>query len=90
MLMEEFRFTTSDLKNFAWCEAIIYVKYYLGYRERGAEYMDYGKEIEKEKHVATAVRKYRATKVIKPHELVSRDLPLIGKPDYILVTKHGE
>lgn len=83
-------FTTTDIKHFAWCEAIIYVKYVLGFRERVTEYMEYGDEVEKEKHIVSAMKKFGGSYVIKHPLLIDESLGLTGIPDYVIITRHGE
>lgn len=83
-------FTVNDLKHFYWCEAIIYVKYFLGIKETPTEYMLYGSEQEVEKHVAFAIKAVKAVRVLKHQYLRDPQLSLGGTPDYILITGHGE
>ena len=83
-------FTVNDIKHFYWCEAIIYVKHFLGIKETPTEYMVYGSEQEVEKHVAFAVRAVKAVKVLKHPYLEDPELSLGGAPDYVLITRQGE
>ncbi len=72
------------MKHYYWCEAIIYVKYFLGISERVTEYMAYGSEVER--HIAFAAKSVKATKILKHPYLKDRFLSLAGTPDYILIT----
>jgi len=83
-------FTVNDLKHLYWCEAIIYVKYFLGVKEPPTEYMLYGSEQEVEKHVAFAIKAVKAVKAFKHPYLEDPQLSLGGAPDYVLITRAGE
>jgi len=83
-------FTVTDLKHFYWCEAIIYVKYFLGVREPPTEYMLYGSEQEVEKHVTFTAKAVKAVRIIKHPYLEDPKLSLGGTPDYVLITRHRE
>jgi len=87
---EEWLLTVSDLKHFAYCEAIVYLTHRMGVREAPTEYMEYGREVEREEHVQQLLRKYRVARVLKGVQLVSRELRLAGAPDFILATRLGE
>jgi CRISPR-associated exonuclease Cas4 len=82
--------TASDIKHYGYCEVIIYITHILGVQENPTEYMEYGKEIEKEKYITPAIAKYKPVKILKKPQLISKKYKLSGSPDYILVTKHGE
>ncbi|MCC6039762.1 MAG: CRISPR-associated protein Cas4 [Thermofilum sp.] len=89
-MAEEWLLTVNDLKHFAYCEAIVYLTHFMGVRETPTEYMEYGREVEREEHMQQLLRKYRVARVLKGVQLVSRELRLAGAPDFILVTKLGE
>ena len=88
--MEGPEFRVGDLKHLYWCEAIIYVKYCLGVRERVTEYMEFGSEQEVGRRVAFAARLVGAVKILNHPYLEDPKLSLGGTPDYVLITRHGE
>jgi CRISPR-associated protein Cas4 len=88
--VEEWLLNVSDLKHFAYCEAIIFLTHRLGIKETPTEYMMFGKEIEKKEYLQQVLQKYKVVKVHRNAELVSKRLRLAGTPDAILETKHGE
>ncbi|MCE4605958.1 MAG: CRISPR-associated protein Cas4 [Desulfurococcales archaeon] len=73
-----------DVKHIAYCEYIIYIKYRLGVQESPTEYMEYGSEVEKEKHIAHIKALYKPYRVLKQPLLESPSKKLLGKPDYVL------
>ncbi|MGC9069515.1 MAG: CRISPR-associated protein Cas4 [Thermoprotei archaeon] len=82
--------TATDIKHYGYCEAIIYITHILGIQENPTEYMEYGREIEKEKYIAPVIAKYKPTKILKKPQIISKEYKLSGSPDYILITKHDE
>jgi len=87
---EEWLLTVNDLKHFAYCEAIVYLTHFMGVKEAPTEYMEYGREVEREEHLQQLLRKYRVARVLRGVQLVSRELGLAGSPDFILATRLGE
>ncbi len=83
-------FTVTDLKHYAYCPVIIYVKYVLGFEEPMTEYMLYGKEIELEKALVALVKYFRGVKVLRSINLYSRRLGLSGRVDYVIITKFND
>ncbi len=90
MLREHGYLTATDVKHFTWCEAIIYVKYFLGIQEESTEYMELGREVEKEKVLAPLIPKYKVKEVVREPTLRSERFKVVGTPDYVLITKHRE
>ncbi len=88
--MEEGFITVTDIKHYAYCEAIVYITHVLGIAEHATEYMEYGREIERDKSLGPIIAKFKVTEVLKKPQLISRELMLSGSPDYILRTKSGE
>jgi CRISPR-associated exonuclease Cas4 len=80
--------TGTDIKHIAYCEYIIYIKYRLGVTETPTEYMQYGGEVEKEKHINHIKALYKPIKTMKQPLLESHKLKLIGRPDYVLELKN--
>ena len=89
-MTEEGCVTVTDVKHYAYCEAIIYVEHVLGLRERATEYMEYGKEIEREKCLGFIAAKLKASSVLRSPFLSSRELGLCGSPDYVVISKNGD
>ncbi|MEM4501695.1 MAG: CRISPR-associated protein Cas4 [Thermofilaceae archaeon] len=86
----EWFISVSDLKHFAYCEAIVYLTHHVGIRERATEYMEYGKQLEKEESVQQLLKRYKVSRVLRGVQLASKELRLAGSPDFILETKSGE
>jgi len=82
-------FTVTDLKHYAYCPAIIYVRYVIGLSESVTEYMEYGKEAHDERSIVPAIARYRPLKILKSPCLECEKLGLSGRPDYILLLKSG-
>jgi len=76
--------TGTDVKHAAYCEYIIYIRYRLGIQETPTEYMQYGGEIEKEKHINHIKAIYKPLRTIRQPLLESPKRKLMGRPDYIL------
>lgn len=89
MSFGETMFTVTDVKHYAYCPAIIYVKYVLGFRESTTEYMEMGREIHKEKIILPIIAKYKPAKILKNPLLTCKKLSLSGSPDYILIRENG-
>ncbi|MEM0023815.1 CRISPR-associated protein Cas4 [Thermofilum sp.] len=89
-MAEEGYITVTDVKHYAYCEAIVYIERFLGLGEQATEYMEYGREIEKEKNLGFIAAKLKASFIIKKPLLCSRELKLCGSPDYVIISKHGE
>ena len=90
MSENEWLITVTDLKHFAYCEVIVYLTHFLGVKESETEYMEYGKEVEKDKFIHQLYPKYKVKDVFKSVTLTSKELKLTGIVDYVLITKYGE
>lgn len=88
--MEKHYITASDVKRYAYCPKIIYFTHVLHIEERITEAMEYGRELHREEYILPIVSKVKPLKIIKNPELVSDRLKIVGKPDFILVTKFKE
>ncbi|RLF14408.1 MAG: CRISPR-associated protein Cas4 [Thermoprotei archaeon] len=82
--------TAVEVKHYAYCPRIVYFTHVLHLHERLTEAMEAGREAHDESMIAPLIPKLKASKVLKVPELASEGLRLKGKPDYIIVTKHGE
>lgn len=89
-MTEEGYITVTDIKHHAYCEVIIYIKYVLGVREHTTDYMEFGKEIEKDKNLGFIMAKLKALRVLKNPYMSSRELFLCGAPDYVIISKSGD
>ena len=89
-MAEEGYVRVTDVKHYAYCEAIVYVEYVLGLRERATEYMEYGKEVEKERNLGFIAAKLKAVEILRRPFLRSDELRLCGSPDYVVISKHGD
>ncbi|RLE74989.1 MAG: CRISPR-associated protein Cas4 [Thermoprotei archaeon] len=85
----ETAFTVTDVKHYAYCPTIIYIKYVLGVKETTTEYMKMGREIHYEKKILPIIAKYKPLTVEKTPYLACKKLSFSGIPDYLLVTSHG-
>jgi len=82
--------TAADIKRYSWCPRIIYFTHVLHLEERVTEAMEEGKEEHGDTVVAPIVAQLRGMRLIPGLKLVSDNLRLSGKPDFILETKFGE
>jgi len=82
-------FTVTDIKHYAYCPVIIYIKYVVGLSETTTEYMRYGKESHDERKISPAIAKYKPVRVLKNPYLECKKLKLKGSPDYLLLLKTG-
>lgn len=80
-------FTATDVKHYAYCPVIIYIKYVLGLREHTTEYMEMGREIHEDKIIAPVIAKYKPTRVLRNPYLVCRRYSISGVPDYLLLSR---
>ena len=81
--------TATDVKHYAYCPVIIYIKHVLGVRESETEYMQMGKQQHEEKIIAPIIAKYRPSRVMRSPQLTCIKEFLSGAPDYLLVAEHG-
>jgi len=88
--MEEGFITVTDIKHYAYCEAIIYITHVLGIAESTTEYMEYGSEVERDKSLGSIIAKFKVSEILKKPQLISREIMLCGSPDYIIRTNSGE
>jgi len=86
----EWFITVTDLKHFSYCEVIVYLTHFLGIKESETEYMEYGREVEKERFIQQLYPKYKVKQTFKSVALTSKELKLTGVADYVLVTKYDE
>ncbi len=89
-MSEEGYITVTDIKHYAYCEVIIYIKYVLGVKEHITDYMEFGREVEKEKNLSFIAARLKASEVLRTPYMSSKELKLCGGPDYIIVSKYGD
>ena len=88
MVFESMFFTATDIKHYAYCPSIIYIKYVLGIREKTTEYMEMGREIHDEKAITPIIAKYKPNKIIRNPYLKCKKYFLSGRPDYLFISKY--
>jgi len=81
--------SVSDLKAHAYCPVITYVKYVVGLREQTTEYMEYGRELERESIVLSIQRAIGAESVMRNLQLKSAALGISGIVEYVLIDRWG-
>lgn len=82
--MDKRLLTATDVKHYAYCPGIIYVRYVLGVEEPETEYLAEGKEVHAEKSIAPIIAKYKPLKVYRQPLLTCTRLGLSGSPDALL------
>lgn len=82
--------TAIDVRDYAFCPMKVYYVNVLHIYERTTEAMELGREIHDEKPLAHLIPKLKAVKVLRNVELVSDRLKVVGRVDYIFVTKFNE
>lgn len=82
-------FTVTDVKHYAYCPAIIYIKHVLGYREPATDYMEMGREQHLEKAITPLIAKYKPVRVLRNPMLECPRIGLTGRPDIVLVKRHN-
>ncbi len=87
---EESYITVVDVRDYALCPKIIYFTKVIHLRERITEAMIFGREFHEEPPLAPIIPKLKPKQILKNLQLISHKLRLIGKADYIIITKHGE
>ncbi|MEM0233539.1 MAG: CRISPR-associated protein Cas4 [Candidatus Nezhaarchaeales archaeon] len=89
-MSEECHITVTDIKHYAYCEVIIYITHILGVREPATDYMEFGKEIEREKSLSFIVARLKVREVLRTPYMNSRELGLCGSPDYVVISGSGD
>lgn len=82
-------FTVTDVKHYAYCPVIIYIKHVLGYREPSTEYMEMGKEVHGEKLITPLIAKYKPRRVVRNPVIECGSIGLSGAPDIVLLKDFG-
>jgi len=82
-------FTATDVKHYAYCPGIIYVRYVLGVGEAETDYMAEGREVHREKSIVALIARYRPVRVLRQPVLRCPELLLSGVPDALLVLRGG-
>jgi len=87
---EEGLLTVVDLKRYAYCPRIVFITSVLHLEERTSEAMELGHEEHDERLIAPLLVKLSAKRVLRALELESKTLGLVGKLDYLVVTRNRE
>ncbi|MEM1546885.1 MAG: CRISPR-associated protein Cas4 [Candidatus Methanomethylicia archaeon] len=82
--------TAIDVRDYAFCPMKVYYVNVLHIHERTTEAMELGREIHDEKTLTHLIPKFKAVKILRNVELVSSKLRVMGRIDYILITKFNE
>ena len=83
--MDRTLYTATDVKHYAYCPAIIYIRYVLGIHENPTEYMQAGAQQHDEKSLAALTAHYKPTKILKQPHLTCPRHRLTGAPDAVLI-----
>jgi len=82
--------TVVDVRDYAYCPNIVYFTKVLHIKERVTEAMEYGKEQHEKPSLAPIMPRLKPAKIMEAVELRSNKLKLVGKVDYVILTRHGE
>ena len=82
--------SVTDVKNFVWCPATLYLKRVLGFREVVTEFMLYGREVEFEKYINFICHSLKCVKILRNLRLRSLKLGVYGVVEYVIITKFGD
>lgn len=82
--------TTVEVKRYAYCPRIVFITHVLHLEEAKTEAMQLGVEEHDASIVAPIVSRLKATKVLRNVTLVSERLGLVGRLDFLLLTRFGE
>lgn len=88
--VEQGFFTVVDVKRYAYCPRIVFITHVLHFEERVSEAMEMGAEEHDTIFITPLLAKLRVSRVLRGLELESVRLGLVGKLDYLLVTKNRE
>jgi len=82
--------SVSDLKNYAYCPYIVFIKKVLNIGDIVTEYMLYGKEIEKDRILLSIYRYVKGVKILRSVMLISKRFSITGCVDYIIIDKYRQ
>ncbi len=88
--VEQGFFTVVDVKRYAYCPRIVFITHVLHLEERVSEAMEMGAEEHDTSFITPLLAKLRVSRVLRGLELESERLGLVGKLDYLLVTRDRE
>lgn len=90
MSIDEGYLTVVELKRYAYCPRIVFITHVLHHEEVKSEAMEVGSEEHDARKLAPLISKLKAVNVLKNVELVSEGLGIVGKLDYLMLTRLGE
>lgn len=90
MSVEKGYLTVVELKRYAYCPRIVFITHVLHLDEVVSEAMEMGREEHDTRVVAPLISKLKALKVLRNVELSSDKLKIVGKLDYLIITKLRE
>lgn len=89
-LDEEEYITVVEVKRYAYCPKIIFITHVLHLEEAQSEAMEMGLTCHDERMITPLLALLKASKVLRDVELSSGRLGLVGKLDYLIVSRFGE
>ncbi|MCS7136676.1 MAG: CRISPR-associated protein Cas4 [Nitrososphaerota archaeon] len=90
MAYEEGDITVVEVKRYAYCPRIVFITHVLHHEEVLSEAMKMGLELHEENAISPLIVKLKALRVLRSLELRSEELGLVGKLDYLVVTRMKE
>jgi len=90
MSVDEGYLTVVELKRYAYCPRIVFITHVLHHEEVKSEAMEMGSEEHYARELAPLISKLKAVNVFKDVELASERLGIVGKLDYLLLTRLKE
>jgi len=88
--VEEDYLTVVEVKRYAYCPRIVFITHVLHLEEVTSEAMQMGSEEHDERVVTPLISRLKASKVLRGVTLVSERLRIVGKLDFLILTRFGE
>ncbi len=88
--VEEGYLTVVEVKRYAYCPRIVFITHVLHLEEVVSEAMQMGREEHSESVIAPLISRLKVSKVLRDVALVSERLKIVGKLDFLLLTRFGE
>ena len=90
MSVEEGYLTVVELKRYAYCPRIVFITHVLHHEEVVSEAMEMGREEHDTRVIAPLINRLKAVNVLRDVMLASDRLRIVGKLDYLILTRLGE